>query len=75
MTLIELKKSIHEKVDNLDDPDYLDMLNTMLYNKDEVFIIPEHMKEGIKQGTEDIKNGYIFTMNDFESKYEKWLKE
>ena len=70
MTLIELKKSIHEKVDNLDDPDYLDMLNTMLYIKDEVFVIPEHMKEGIKQGTEDIKNGDIFTMNDFETKYE-----
>jgi hypothetical protein len=74
VTLIDLKKSIHEKIDNLDDPDYLDMSNTMLYNKDEVFVIPERMKEGIKQGTEDIKNGDIYTMANFENKYRGWLK-
>jgi hypothetical protein len=75
MTLVELKKSIHLRVDNLDDQDYLDMLNTMLYNKDEVFIIPENMKEGIKQGAEDIRNGDVYAMEDFERKYGKWLKE
>ena len=76
MTLVELKKSIHEKIDHLDDPDYLDMLNTMLYAKDEVFAIPGHMKEGIRQGTEDIRNGDIYTMSYFEKKYvTEWLKE
>lgn len=75
MTLTALKKSIHEKIDNLDDPDYLDMLNTMLYAKDKVFIIPEYMKEGMRQGTKDIKNGDFYTMEDFDKKYEKWLKE
>jgi len=75
MTWVELKKSIHEQVDNLDDAEYLDMLNTMLYNKDGVFVIPEHMKEGIRQGTDDIKNGDVYSMEDFEKKYEKWLKE
>ena len=74
MTLVELKKSIHDKIDKLDDPDYLDMLNTMIY-KDKVFAIPDHMKEGIRQGAEDIKNGDFYTMEDFEKKYEKWLKE
>ena len=74
MTLAALKKSIHDKIDNLDDPDYLDMLNTMLYAKDKVFVIPEHMKAGIKQGTEDLRNGDIHSMEDFEKKYEKWLK-
>ncbi|MES2378525.1 MAG: hypothetical protein V4553_18175 [Bacteroidota bacterium] len=75
MTVLELKKSIHEKVDSLNDPDYLEMLNTMISYKDKVFQIPEHMLEGIKQGEEDIKNGDIFTMVDFEKKYKKWLKE
>jgi hypothetical protein len=69
MTLVELKKSIHEKIDNLDDPDYLDMLNTMLFAKDEVFVIPEHMRKGIRQVTKDIKNGDVYTMADFEKKY------
>jgi hypothetical protein len=75
MTLVELRKSIQEKIDHLDDPDYLDMLNTMLNAKDEVFAIPEHMKEGIRQGTENIKSGDIYTMADFEKKYGEWLKE
>jgi hypothetical protein len=69
MTLAALKKSIHEKIDHLNDPDYLDMLNTMLYAKDEIFAIPEHLKEGIRQGTEDIKNGDIYTMADFEKTF------
>lgn len=75
MTLVELKKSIHDKIDSLDDPDYLDMLNSMIHCKDKVFVIPGHMKEGIQQGTDDIKNGDFFTMEDFEDKYEKWLKK
>ena len=75
MTLVELKKSIHDKIDNLDDPDYLEILNIMLYSEGDVFVIPDHMKEGIRQGAEDIKNGDFYTMEDFDKKYEKWLKE
>ena len=76
MTLIELKESLHKKIDNLNDPDRLEMLNTIISSyKDDVFIVPEHMKEGIMQGLDDIKNGRIHTMEDFDKKYEKWLKE
>ena len=75
MTLIELKKSIHNKIDNMDDPVYLEMLNSMIYYKDKVFAIPDHMKDGIRQGTEDIRNGAFRTMEDFEKKYEEWLKK
>ena len=75
MTLLELKRSLHEKINGLDDPDYLEMLDSMLSQKDEVFIIPEQMKEGIKQGMDDIKNGRVHTMEDFEKKYKEWLKE
>jgi len=38
------------------------------------FIIPEHMKEGIRQGMEDIKNGDYITLKEFEKRYEKYLK-
>jgi uncharacterized protein (DUF433 family) len=43
--------------------------------KPNVFVIPTHMKEGIQQGEEDIKNGRIHTQEDFEKKYEKCLKK
>ncbi|MDB5153724.1 MAG: hypothetical protein JWR54_2475 [Mucilaginibacter sp.] len=75
MTLIELKKSIHKKVDDLNDRELLELVDAIVNRKDEVFVIPEHMKEGIRQGMEDIKNGDFYTMEDFEKKYEKWLKE
>ena len=74
MTLLELKKSIHQKIDSLNDSAYLEMLGSMIDQREEVFIIPEHMKEGIKQGKDDIKNGRVHTMEDFDKKYEKWLK-
>lgn len=75
MTLLELKRSLHEKIDKLDDEAYLEMINDIVSSRNEVFIVPEHMKEGIKQGEEDIRNGHIHTIEDFEKKYEKWLKE
>ncbi|MGN6638374.1 MAG: hypothetical protein ACTHJ8_05645 [Mucilaginibacter sp.] len=74
MTLVELKKSIHQKVDNLDDLELLELINQLAHKKDDIFIIPQNMKEGIRQGEQDIKNGDIFSMEDFEKKYEQWLK-
>jgi hypothetical protein len=75
MTLIELKKSIHAKIDDLNDPDFLEMVNSLIQNKDKVFEIPEEHRAGIEQGRKDMKNGDFFTMEEFEKKYEKWLKD
>ncbi len=75
MTLIELKKSIHKKIDNLNDPDFLELVNTLISNKDQVFQIPEEHLTGIEQGMKDIKNGDFITMEEFEKRYEQWLKD
>ena len=75
MTLIELKKSIHEKIDGVNDEHLLEEVAAILTKNENVFIIPEHMKEGIRQGMEDIKNGDFITMEELEKRYEKWLKE
>ena len=75
MTLIELKKSIHEKIDGLNDQDFLEMVNTMITHKDKVFQIPEEHIAGIEQGRQDIKDGNFLEQEDFEKRYEKWLKD
>ncbi len=75
MTLLELKQSLHERIEELNDPDYLEMLDTMLKHKDDVFQIPEEHLEGIKQGEQDIKNGDYLTLEELEKRYEKWLKD
>lgn len=75
MTLLELKKSIHEKIEDVTDEHLLEEIASILNKKKNVFIIPEYMKEGIRQGEEDIRNGRFYTMEDFEKKYAKWLKK
>ena len=75
MTLVELKKSIHEKVDKLNDPDFLEFVNTMIANKEKVFQIPEDHLASIEQGGRDIKKGDFITLEEFEKRYEKWLKD
>jgi predicted transcriptional regulator len=75
MTLVELKKSLHEKIDQLDDPDFLDIMNMMITNKDEVFQIPKEHLTDIEQGEADIKNGDFLTLEELEKRYEKWLKD
>lgn len=75
MTLLELKKSLHEKIDNLNDEAYLEMLGSMIDQKEVVFRIPKEHIEGIEHGERDIKNGDFLTLEDLEKRYEKWLKD
>ncbi|MFD2148494.1 hypothetical protein [Mucilaginibacter antarcticus] len=74
MTLVKLKKSLHEKIDDLNEQQFLEHVAAILTNKEEVFIIPAHMKEGIRQGKEDAKSGNVYTVEDFEKKYRAFLK-
>jgi hypothetical protein len=50
------------------------VINEMLDNYGKVFQIPEHMKEGIRQGQQDIKDGNFYTLEQFEKKYNEYLK-
>jgi hypothetical protein len=75
MTLVELKKSLHERIDELNDQEFLEIVDTMIRNKDKVFQIPEEHLPGIIQGELDIKNGDFITLEELEKKYEKWLKQ
>jgi predicted transcriptional regulator len=74
MTLIELKKSLHEQIDSSNNPQVLEKLAEIL-KEEKVFIIPDHMMEGILQGEKDIRNGDFITMEELEKRYEKWLKK
>lgn len=47
----------------------------MISQHNDVFVLPDYMIEGIKQGKRDIQNGNYITIEELEKKYEKWLKE
>jgi hypothetical protein len=75
MTLIELKKSIHEKIDKVNDQEFLEIVDSMINNKNKVFQIPKEHLPGIIQGERDIENGDFITLKALEKRYEKWLKK
>lgn len=75
MTLIELKKSIHEKIDTLDNPELLELVNQLIQEEHAVYEVPEEHLKDIEQGKQDIKNGDFITLEQFEKRYEKWLKD
>ncbi|RVU01726.1 hypothetical protein EOD41_07130 [Mucilaginibacter limnophilus] len=75
MTITELKQRIHEKVDSSTDVELLEKINMLVSQKEDVFQIPEHVLQGIRQGMEDIKNGDFLTLEELEKRYEKWLKD
>lgn len=75
MTLVELKESLHKKIDSLDNEDYLAMLDRSINLKNQVFQIPESHLADIKQGELDIKNGDFLTLEQLKQRYEKWLND
>jgi hypothetical protein len=75
MSIRELKKIIKEKIDRSTDAKFLESMLVLLSKNEKAFIIPEHMKAGIKQGERDIANGNFFTMEEFEERYKGYLKD
>jgi hypothetical protein len=75
MTLVELKKSIHEGIDHLNDEVLLEQIKAIIDHKEKVFEIPEKHLNGIIQGKNDIKNGNFLTEEELHKRYEKWLKD
>ena len=75
MKLVELKNSIHKKVDEVNDADFLELVKSMIDNHDKVFQIPAHHLPNIEKGAADITNGDFISLEDLEKRYEKWLKD
>lgn len=75
MSIHELKDQLHYKIDQLNDEKILEAINTLISADKTLFVIPEEWRKGIWQGREDIKAGKVYTLKDFEKKYEKWLGE
>lgn len=74
MGIVELKAQLHQKIDGLDDTELLSTINDLLSSK-ETFIIPAYMLPDIKQGIADYANNDFMTLNEFEEKYQRWLKD
>ena len=75
MNALELKKSLHEKIDLVDDVDLLNALNIIISRNEPVYQIPEKWLEDISRAEKDLEEGKFYTLTDFEEKHKKWLKD
>ena len=75
MSIAELKEIIQQKIMHTDDEQLLTAIDTILTKSEKVFVIPENHKSAIEKSLEDLEEGNHYTLNEFEEKYAKWLKD
>ena len=75
MSIAELKEIINNKIMHTNDEQLLSAINTILSKSERVFVVPEKWKEEIEKSNKDVEEGNFYTLNDFEEKYNKWLKD
>jgi len=67
MTLIDLKKSIHEKIDNSNDQELLEMINAMLTAEDKA--LQSSILLGYMQSVQGLTRPHVEVMQEFIQKY------
>jgi hypothetical protein len=75
MKTSELKKRLHEKIDQVNDIDLLYALNVIISKQVTVYQIPDEYLARIEIAEKDIEEGRFYTLRDFEEKYKEWLKD
>jgi predicted transcriptional regulator len=75
MTKTEMKQSIHDLVDTIEDESKLEQIQEMLgywVNKEKVSVSPEEM-EAIEEGLKDVEEGRTISYEDFKKKHSEWF--
>ena len=70
MKASELKKSHHEKIDQVNDAD-LFALNFIVHKQERVYQIPKEFLENVGHAEKDFGEGRFYTLNDFEEKHKE----
>jgi hypothetical protein len=73
MTLIELKKSLHEKIERCNDIALLRKVYFLLEHGDKLSQIPKEHLLDIIQGEKDFKDGAFLTIEEVEKRYKEYL--
>ncbi len=74
MKVSELKKSLHEKIELVNDMELLNALHVIISKKEPVYKISSKYLESIKKAEKEIEESNFYTLKDFEEQYNKWLK-
>lgn len=76
MVVQTLKSTIFEEINGITNEETLSFLQDIILNitSAEVYTIPEHVKDGIEKGLEDVKSGRVLTEQQVDDAVDKWFK-
>jgi hypothetical protein len=77
MSTIELKKTLIQRIVEINDVSFLKAIKTILdiRSNDEVITLTPDMRKEISASKKEIKNGLFITDEKLEKEIEAWLKE
>ena len=79
MNIIELKKSLIDKIQATKSNELLEEINRFLNSQDpdsvEVYQLNEEQQNAIAEAREDIKNGRYSSDEEVNEEFKKWLKK
>jgi hypothetical protein len=76
MSTIGLQESIIQKIRSINDEGLLNYLNQLLGDEEEkntIYQTTPEQKASIKEGQEQIANGYFYTNEQVEKEIDEWL--
>ena len=77
MSTQEIKKLIHESIENIDDKSFLDAINSLLQRKCQNVsqpVLSDYQLKRIKESKEQIQQGRSFSNAEADKLVEEWLK-
>lgn len=79
MNIIELKKSLIDKIQATKSNELLEEINRFLNSQDpdsvEVYQLNEEQQNAISEAREDIKNGHYSSDEEVNEEFKQWLKK
>jgi len=79
MSVIELRKQLHQEIEKIEDESILNNLFQITRNvaegeiNNEMVQITEQERRAIEEGRREIKEGNAISFDDFKKKYPKWF--
>ena len=77
MTTTQIKSFLHESIENIDDPEFLQMIKEIVEDKysPPELQLTQWQKDRIEESKRQIKEGKFLTNEEADALVEKWLNE
>lgn len=75
MNIQSLKKQLINFINNIEDIEYLEGLNQLVKDKDEIYILSKEQESAINEGLKDIEEGKYITDEVLNKEINQWLND